>query len=150
MKKKIQDESGYESFEDALRVCIIKSGYSIERVARELWPYHKNEHYAYKKLWDALHEKRSQKLELEEYIFIMNFCKCYDPLYYMCDATLHERPEPISLEIETETLKETLLKTAQEFNKKVFDLADKLEKREEIEKIQRGKSNVVEIEKSTG
>jgi hypothetical protein len=48
---------------------------------------------AYAKLKACLNPKGDENFKFSQVIALMRFCNCYDPLYYICDETLHARPD---------------------------------------------------------
>lgn len=80
----------YDDEYDALRTMIGESGKPFKECAQFLFPDMKPES-AYAKLKACL--DGGEKLSLGQAVALMKFCGSYDPLMWMCDETLHQRPE---------------------------------------------------------
>lgn len=136
----------YESLEDALMFCIRASNKELKEVAAALWPSTPVP-TSHGRLIEALNPKKSQKLTFDEIIFIMHLCGRYDPLYYMADQCLHERPAKICIEAEQKSLQETFANTLQEVTKAYQYISSITEQRDEIEKIRKGNLTLFEVER---
>ena len=82
----------YEDEFEALQLMVSGSGKSIKEIAGFLWPDMKPES-AYAKLKACLNPKGDESFRFSQVIALMKFCNCYDPLLYICDETLHARPD---------------------------------------------------------
>lgn len=143
----ITNINSYESLEDALLFCIRASNKEIKQVAAALWPSDRN---AAARLGEALNPAKRQKLHIDEIIFIMNFCNRYDPLFYIADRCLHERPERRSVESEQKNVAEQYQNMMEQITKSYQHIVKLTNQREEIEKIQKGVVSFSDIEKRTG
>ena len=140
---KIAEITRYESLEDALMFCIRASDKEVKQVAAHLWPSDRIE-TSHGRLIDALNPNKRQKLSIDEVIFIMHFCGRYDPLYYIADQCLHERPSVKRIEAEQKEIAEKLEQTMNETMKAYQHIMQMTKKREEIEKIQQGHISYIE------
>jgi hypothetical protein len=80
----------YDDEFHALRAAI-EDGRGYKDTAMHLWPSMKPES-AYAKLKAATNLHGDQRLKFGEIITVMRFNNRFDPLYYVCDETLHQRP----------------------------------------------------------
>lgn len=69
----------------------IEDGRGYKETAQHLWPSMKPES-AYSRLKACLREDKPEKLEFGEVVALCNFNNRFDPLAWMCDQTMHERP----------------------------------------------------------
>jgi hypothetical protein len=97
----------YEDEFEALQVMVSSSGKSIKEISAFLWPDMKPES-AYAKLKACLNPKGDESFRFSQVIALMKFCNCYDPLYYICDETMHARPDRKSPEDDMIKLSETI------------------------------------------
>ncbi|MGU7839415.1 hypothetical protein ACV22V_08110 [Burkholderia sp. AW33-5] len=88
----MQTKLFYEDEFEALQLMVSNSGKTIKEVACHLWPDMRPES-AYAKLKACLNPKGDENFKFSQVIALMRFCNCYDPLYYICDETLHARPD---------------------------------------------------------
>jgi hypothetical protein len=88
----MQTKLFYEDEYEALQLMVSGSGKSFKEVASHLWPDMKAES-AYAKLKACLNPKGDERFKFSQILELMRFCGCYDPLYYLCDETLHARPD---------------------------------------------------------
>ncbi|MEI1276616.1 MULTISPECIES: hypothetical protein [Pseudomonadota] len=88
MQTKLFYEDEFESFQ----LMVSNSGKPFKEVALHLWPHMKPES-AYAKLKACLNPKGDENFKFGQVLALMKFCNCYDPLYYICDETLHARPD---------------------------------------------------------
>ncbi len=139
----------YESLEDALMFCIRASNKEIKEVAAALWPTMQLQ-TSYQRLIDALNPSKNQKISVYEVIYIMHFCDRYDPLLYICDECLYERPAKKSLDVEQKDVKEMLSTMFNEATKSYQTLLNMIEKREKIEKIKMGTVSFLDRERKIG
>jgi len=77
---------------DALQRMVRNGRKGIKELAAHLWPY-MNQSSGYARVAACLNPEKDKKFALDELASAMKFCGRYDPLYYLCDATLHARPE---------------------------------------------------------
>jgi hypothetical protein len=82
----------YEDEYEALQLMVSGSGKSIKEIATFLWPEMKPES-AYAKLKSCLNPRGDENLRFGQVLALMKFCNTFDPLYYVCDDTLHARPD---------------------------------------------------------
>lgn len=73
-----------------IRVCI-EEGKGYQKTACHLWPAMKDAS-AYARLKAATNVHGDQRLKFGEILEVMRFNQRFDPLYFMCDETLHNRP----------------------------------------------------------
>jgi hypothetical protein len=97
----------YEDEFDALAVMVSSSGKSFKEVSAFLWPDMKPES-AYAKLKACLNPKGDESFRFSQVIALTKFCNCYDPLYYLCDETMHARPDRKAPEDDIVKLSETI------------------------------------------
>ncbi|WP_342704247.1 hypothetical protein OHZ10_08035 [Burkholderia arboris] len=88
----MQTKLFYEDEFEALQLMVSNSGKTIKEIACHLWPDMRPES-AYAKLKACLNPKGDENFKFSQVIALMRFCNCYDPLYYICDETLHARPD---------------------------------------------------------
>ena len=117
----------YDDEYDALNTAAINSGHKLEAIATAIWPGMKPAS-AYAKLKACLNSNGDQQLKFHEYIAFMRFCGQYDPLFYLCDETLHARPPRIAPEDEEVKLFEAI-SSATEQLRRGLDAADRLRER---------------------
>lgn len=141
----------YESLEDALMFCIRSSGKEVKQVAAALWPSDRIE-TAYPRLVAAIssNDSKRTKLSLNEIIFIMNFCGRYDPLYYITDRCLHERPNKRSVEAEQKHVAEQFQQMIAQATKAYQHIIKLTKERDDIESIRNGVVSILDIEKKIG
>lgn len=77
----------------------IECGKGYQKTAGHLWPSMQATS-AYAKLKACTSVHGDQRLKFGEIIEVMRFNQCFDPLYYICDETLHHRPAQKSPEDE--------------------------------------------------
>ncbi|MGI4815865.1 MAG: hypothetical protein ACRYG5_09910 [Janthinobacterium lividum] len=97
----------YDDEYEALQLMVSNSGKSVKEIATFLWPDMKPES-AYAKLKACLNPKGDEDLRFGQVIALMKFCNSFDPLYYVCDDTLHARPDRKTPEDESVKLVETI------------------------------------------
>lgn len=85
-------QSLYEDEYDALNRMVANSSKSAKELAVYLFPHLKMDS-AYARLKACLNPEKEDKLSLGQVIAAMRFCGTYDPLQFICDETLHTRPE---------------------------------------------------------
>jgi hypothetical protein len=139
----------YESLEEALMFAIRRSHKEIKEVAVTLWPSDPHQ-TAYGRLVDALNPAKRQKLSMNEIIFIMHYCQQYDPLYYMADQCLHDRPVAKCIATEEKEIKEHFDNLMKQSMKAYQHIVKMTKKREEIEKIRNGHVTFHDFEKKLG
>lgn len=81
----------YEDEFEALSLMISGSDKTFKEVASFLFPHLKAES-AYARLKACLNPDKDERLTFGQIIAAMNFCGRYDPIYFACDDTLHQRP----------------------------------------------------------
>ena len=69
----------------------IEDGKGYKETAMYLWPSMKPES-AYAKLKACTNASGDQRLRFGEILAVMRFNERFDPLYFLCDETLHQRP----------------------------------------------------------
>lgn len=79
----------YDDHFAALRRAI-EDGQGYKKTAMHLWPSMKPES-AYARLKAATHNS-DYKLDMAEVMVLCTFNGRYDPLYWLCDETMHGRP----------------------------------------------------------
>jgi hypothetical protein len=112
----------YEDEFDALQTMVGESGKGFKACAAYLWPDLKPE-TGYAKLKDCLNPQGSEKLKFSQVLALMTFCERYDPLLYLCDETLHARPDRKSVDDEQVKLTEAIGSAAAMLNKAMTQLA---------------------------
>ena len=85
----------YDDEHDALAQMIANGPYQLKEVAAHLWPGMKPDS-AYAKMKACLNPQGDQQFKFHEIIAAMKFCGQFDPLYHLCDETLHARPPRIA------------------------------------------------------
>lgn len=111
----------YEDEYDAYATMIGNSGRSLKECASHLYPAMKPES-AYAKLKAKLDPHGSEHLRFSEVTALMRFCDCYDPLMYLCDETLHQRPDRKASEDEEVRLVEAMTGAADVLKKAMRQL----------------------------
>lgn len=86
---------------------ISHSGKSFKELAAYLFPDRKPDS-AYARLKACLNPDKDEFLRYGQIIAAMKFCNCYEPLYFACDETDHERPKPVLKEDRKAALAEEL------------------------------------------
>ena len=117
----------YEDEFDALQCMVGESGKGFKACAAFLWPDLKPE-TGYAKLKDCLNANGSEKLKFGQVLALMTFCERYDPLLYLCDETLHARPDRKTVDDESVKLVEVIGAASSTLNKALAQLA-KLQER---------------------
>jgi hypothetical protein len=97
----------YEDEFEALQLMVSSSGKSVKEVASHLWPDMKPES-AYAKLKACLNPKGDENFRFSQVIALMKFCNSYEPLEYMCDETMHARPDRKAPQDDMVKLSETI------------------------------------------
>jgi hypothetical protein len=139
----------YESLEEALMFCIRASNKEMKEVAGALWPSDRLE-TSYPRLVDALNPSKRQKLSMDEIIFIMNFCNRYDPLFYMADRCLFERPTQRCIEAEKVDLTVRFEEMLEQASKSYQQILKMTKQRDEIETIRKGTVSFIDFERKSG
>jgi hypothetical protein len=88
----------YDDEFQAIRAAI-EDGRGYKETAMRLWPAMKPES-AYAKLKASTNAHGSERLKFGEILEVMRFNQRFDPLYFICDETLHHRPAQKSPEDE--------------------------------------------------
>lgn len=81
----------FDSAEAATRHAIEASGKTLKEVAGALWP-DRNVEAARTLLANSLNDNRPERLTADQHIFIANYCRRYDWLYFACHSCSHSRP----------------------------------------------------------
>lgn len=97
----------YDDEFEALQNMVSGSGKTFKEIAAHLWPDMKPES-AYAKLKACLNPKGDENLRFGQVVALMKFCNCYDPLFYICDETMHARPDRKAPEDESVKLVEVI------------------------------------------
>jgi len=97
----------YDDEFDALAQMIANGPYELKEVACHLWPGMKKDS-ACSKIKACLNPQGDQEFKLYEIIAAMKFCGQFDPLFYLCDETLHARPPRVAPEDEEVKLVEAI------------------------------------------
>lgn len=118
----------YDDEYDALNAAVGNSGRELKEIACALWPGMKPES-AYAKLKACLNPLGDQRFRFHEFVALMRFCGQYDPLYFLCDETLHARPPRIAPEDEEVKLVEVIASATETCNRALAAL-EKLRERE--------------------
>jgi hypothetical protein len=103
----MQTKLFYEDEFEALQLMVSSSGKSVKEVASHLWPDMKPES-AYAKLKACLNPKGDENFRFSQVIALMKFCNSYEPLEYMCDETMHARPDRKAPQDDMVKLSETI------------------------------------------
>lgn len=136
--------TSYTSFEESLVCAIRMSNKEPKEVAALLWPSEPIER-AYSRLMDAMNPHKKQKLSFYEIIRIMHITDRHDPLFYLADECLYERPEKRSIKIEHEAIMSKMNEMFEKFIKEFHSGMTAMKKHEEIEKIRAGKDSNLEL-----
>lgn len=112
----------YEDEFDALQTMVGESGKGFKACAAYLWPDLKPE-TGYAKLKDCLNPTGSERFKFSQVLALMKFCERYDPLLYLCDETLHARPDRKTVDDEQIKLTEAIGAAASTLNKALSQLA---------------------------
>lgn len=107
----MQTKLFYEDSHEALQLMVSNSGKTIKEIAAFLWPEMKPES-AYAKLKACLNPKGDENFRFEQVIALMRFCNSYEPLEYICDETMHARPDRKAPEDDIVKLSETIQSAA--------------------------------------
>lgn len=118
----------YEDWKASFRRAIEDSGKGWKEVAHHLRPDLKMDS-AYAWLRACLRDDGDQKLDFGQGLALMRFCGQYDPLYHLCDETMHERPAVRAPEDEIAALQRAYIAAAGDM-------------RQLVERIERAQSKV--------
>lgn len=88
----MQTKLFFDDHYEALQLMVSNSGKTIKEIACFLWPDMKPES-AYAKLKSCLNQKGDEHFKFEQVLALMKFCNSYEPLQYICDETMHARPD---------------------------------------------------------
>ncbi len=80
----------YDDQFQAVRTAI-EGGVGYKKTAMHIWPGMKPES-AYARLKNCVSGTSDQKLDMGEVLAVCQFNGRYDPLYWLCDETMHARP----------------------------------------------------------
>ena len=97
----------YDDEFEALQNMVSGSGKTVKEIAAHLWPEMRPES-AYAKLKACLNSKGDENFRFGQVIALMKFCNCYDALFYICDETMHARPDRKAPEDESVKLVEVI------------------------------------------
>lgn len=106
----------YDDHFHAVRAAIEGSERSYKEVAGHLWPSMKPMS-AYARLKACTHDGGDQKLDLAEILAICRYVNRYDPLYYLCAETMHDRPRQHQAAEMAQTLVQQLATQGEEFRR---------------------------------
>lgn len=87
----MSDKVIYEDEYEALSLMVSGGQKSAKELAVYLFPHLKLES-AYARLKACLNPEKDERLTFGQIIAAMKFCRCYDPLMFACDETMHARP----------------------------------------------------------
>lgn len=85
----------FDSAEAATKHAIEASGKDPKEVGHALWP-DKSPAAARTALLNALNENRAERLTADQHVFVANYCRRYDWLYYVAMQCSHSRPEHVT------------------------------------------------------
>lgn len=102
----------YDDEFDAIAVAIGNSGKPFKTVAAHMFPDMKVES-AYARLKECCNPQGDQRLSFGQVMRLMHFCEQYDPLYHLCDESLHARPDRKAPEDEAVKLVEVMRSAAE-------------------------------------
>lgn len=105
----------YDDHFHALRAAI-EGGEGYKKTAAHLWPS-MNVASAYARLKKCCNEGGENKLDLAEIVSICRLNNRYDPLYYLCAETMHERPKQQQATEVAQTLVQQLSAQSDEFRR---------------------------------
>jgi hypothetical protein len=117
----------YNDEYEALALMISHSGKTFKEVACFLFPERKAES-AYARLKACLNPEKDERLTFGQIIVAMKFCGQFDPLYFACDETLHDRPQqraPEDQEAELARIVEKAADTMQQAMRQLQALQDR-------------------------
>ena len=106
----------YDDEFDAIATAIGNSGKPFKLVASCIFPDLKPES-AYARLKECCSSIGDQRLTFGQVIRLMAYCEAYDPLLYVCDETLHARPDRKSPSDELVNLAEVIHGAADTMNR---------------------------------
>lgn len=108
----------YEDEREAVRAMIGESGKSIKECAMHLWGPRLKPEVAAAKLRSQLDSHNdTEHLKFVDVIALMQFCQCYDPLFYACMETDHGHPPRIAPKDQETEVIETLRSAAETMTK---------------------------------
>lgn len=130
--------TSYDSFEEALILCIESCSKSKKDIALYMWPPTSEEKWeqSYRRLMDALYGR--YKLSAEEMIKLMLYCDRYDLLYFIADEVMHNRPTQKTIESEARELQEAFEESVEKLSKVYRKTKSFLEKRKKLESMRNG------------
>lgn len=112
----------YEDDRDAIRTMIGSSGKTFKECAQHLFPNLKPE-TAYAKLKTMVDGAGDEELKFSQVVTLMRFCQHYDPLYYVCDETLHARPDRKTPDDQRVALTEAIKQASEMMNRAMAQIA---------------------------
>lgn len=132
MRKEINK---YEGIEDAIQFAIRSSNKQMKIIATQLWPS-LNPERAHVRFLHSINTDYPEKFSADEIIMICQICERYDPIYYMCDETLLERPHKRCIEDEHRRVRDMLEETISQVTKSYQQFMNLMEKKKEIDAMQ--------------
>lgn len=106
----------YDDEFDAIATAIGNSGKPFKLVAAHMFPDMKPES-AYARLKECCSATGDQRLTFGQVVRLMQYCEAYDPLLYVCDETLHARPDRKAPQDELVNLTEVIHGAADTMNR---------------------------------
>ena len=106
----------YDDEFDAIATAIGNSGKPFKLVAAHIFPDMKPES-AYARLKECCSPIGDQRLTFGQVVRLMQYCESYDPLLYVCDETLHARPDRKAPQDELVNLTEVIHGAADTMNR---------------------------------
>lgn len=106
---------------EALGLMISHSRREFKEVASFLFPHLKPES-AYARLKKCLNSESDERLSFGQIIAAMKFCDQYDPLYYACDETVHDRPQKRAIEDQEDEMVRVIEKASETMEKALSQL----------------------------
>ncbi len=101
---------------EALNLMVSNGRKSSKELAGFLFPHLKPES-AYARLKACLNPEKDERLTQGQIIAAMQFCESYEPLMFMCDETMHARPNRVAPKDEEVKLVEAINGAADVLNK---------------------------------
>lgn len=117
----MQTKLFYEDEFEALNLMVSNSQKTVKELAGFLFPHMKPDS-AYARLKACMTANGDQRLTFGQIIAAMRFCESYHPLMFMCDETLHARPDRKSPEDEEVKIVEAINGAAEIMNKAMKQL----------------------------
>lgn len=117
----MQSKLFYEDEFEAFNLMVSRSGKTHKELACFLFPHMKPES-AYARLKVCLNPQGDQHFTFGQVVAAMRFCESYDPLMYVCDETMHARPDRKAPEDEEVRLVEAINSAADVMQKAMRQL----------------------------